>query len=206
MDLPTRILRTFNHKSIDQLVWQPSIMYWYNSNKVNKLTKDTYPQVAKFVPENYIGIDIIDLYKDIKGSIRYPHETLELHSFYTEIIPGSDIEVQSSRPTGEEEVTILKTPVGKLVQKRKYGFPVEYYVKKIEDLNVIDYYLDSIRYKFNHFMFEAAQEAIEDLGIVQTYNFRSPYQRLVIDFLGFITTTKFLKKYPPENGKIHRTP
>ncbi|MHA1370176.1 MAG: uroporphyrinogen decarboxylase family protein, partial [Promethearchaeota archaeon] len=67
---------------------------------------------------------------------------------------------------------------------------------KVEDLDIIEYYIDAMEYKFNPFMFEAAQEAIADLGIVQTYNFRSPYQRCVIEFIGIINTTKFLRKYP----------
>lgn len=96
MEIPERILRTFNHQSIDKIVWQPSIMYWYVVNRVDKLTKETYtPEIQKYVPENYIGIEISDLYQDIKGSIRYPHESLNLHSFSQHFLLEKSIKMGS---------------------------------------------------------------------------------------------------------------
>lgn len=197
MKLPERVLNTLQHKPIDQIVWQPSLMYWYNTNKVNLLQPENIDEsTRKFVPENLAGLHILELYKNIKGSIRYPHESLHLPSFYTQLAPGKGIKERSIFNDGDEHVQVLETPLGKLQKKSRLGFPMEYYVKKIEDLDIIEYMLDNTEYCFNPYAFEAAQEAIEDLGVVQTYNFRSPYQRCVIEFLGFVRTTVFLRKYP----------
>ncbi|MHA2000379.1 MAG: hypothetical protein ACTSU9_19900 [Promethearchaeota archaeon] len=196
MEIPTTILRTFKHQKVDRIIWQPSIMYWYNINRVHRLNETSYQEVKAYVPENYIGMEILDLYRDMKGSLRYPHETLDLSSFYSEFVADANISNRLIIAEDESRVTVMKSPVGTLSKKTKYGFPIEHYVKKIEDLDVIEYVLEHTEYKFNPYAFEIAQEAIEDLGVVQMCNFRSPYQRCVIEFLGFITTTKFLRKYP----------
>ncbi len=197
MDLPTSILRTFAHQSIDHVVWQPCIMYWYFGNNVARLTPATYTKaIQQFVPENYIGIDILDLLRDIKGSVRYPSQNLGLNSFYTQYSPDARIEKRSFTGSGGESVTTIKTPVGTVQETSKLTFPVEHYVKKIEDLDVIEYLLDHTEYCFNPYLHDGIAEEIAELGVVQWVVFRSPYQRCAIEFLGFITTTRFLRKYP----------
>ncbi len=197
MDLPTRVLRTFAHQPIDRVVWQPCIMYWFHGNNVGRLTPATYtPEVHRYVPENYIGIDILDLLRDIKASVRFPSQNLGLNSFYTQYTPDARIEKRSFVQPGGEGVTTIKTPLGTVEETSKLTFPVEHYVKKIEDLDVIEYVLDHTEYCFNPFIHDAAAEEIVDLGIVQWVVFRSPYQRCAIEFLGFVTTTRFLRKYP----------
>ncbi|MFX0099791.1 MAG: uroporphyrinogen decarboxylase family protein [Candidatus Hodarchaeota archaeon] len=203
MKFPERVLATLQHKPIDQVVWQPSLMYWYNTNKVNLLKPEKIDEsVQKYVPKNLAGLHVLELYKEIKGSIRYPHESLHLPSFYTQLAPNKGIKERSSFNDAGEYVQVLETPLGKLEKKSRMGFPLEYYVKKIEDLDVIECLLDNTEYCFNPYVFEAAQEAIEDLGVVQTYNFRSPYQRCVIEYLGFVRTTLFLRRHPRRMAKF----
>jgi hypothetical protein len=203
MDIPNRILRTFNHQPKDHIVWQPSIMYWYNVNRITQLTPKTYTsEIQKFVPENYQGIEILELYKDIKGSIRYPHESLNLHSFYQQFKPNHKIFKEYKHSKDGRTTTIIKTPSGSVQEVHKNGFPIEYLVKDIKDLDVIEYILDQTEYLFNPYVFDMASELIQDLGIIQTYNFRSPYQRCVIEYLGFIKTTLFLKRYPQRMEKF----
>ena len=81
-DFSELILRTFEHKSIDRIVWQPRIMYWYHSNRIQSLTSETFPAVEEFVPREYIGKKIKEIYKDINASIRYPPETFGYVLFY----------------------------------------------------------------------------------------------------------------------------
>jgi len=197
MDMPERILRILNRRPVDKVVWQPSLSYWFSVNKVAALNPATCPvEIKRYVPDDLMGLDPIALYTAIKGSIRYPHECLNLPSFYEQAKPGSGIERSYRTNEAGEHVSAVKTPVGMVSSKQKLGFPIEHPVKNIEDLDVIEYILDQTEYCFNPFIFDAASEAIETLGVVQTYNFRSPYQRCVIEFLGLATTTKFLRKYP----------
>ena len=51
---------------------------------------------------------------------------------------------------------------------------------------------------FNELMYEVAEEALENYGIPTTYYFRSPFQKCILDYLGFSTTVKMLRKYPQE--------
>src|SRR5271157_26373 len=197
MDIPERILHILKREHVDHAVWHPSLTYWYVTNKVSSLSPATASQgVQRFVPDELMGLDPIALYEAIKGSIRYPHECLNLPSFYTQYRPGHEIARQSFTTTDGEWITILQTPAGTVSDKHKNGFPLEYPVKKPEDLDVIEYVLEQTEYCFNPYVYEAASETIEHLGVVQTYNFRSPYQRCVIEYMGLATTTKFLRKYP----------
>jgi hypothetical protein len=196
-NIPERILRILKRQPVNKTVWQPSLTYWYSVNKVATLNPATCPdEIKSYVPDDLMGLDPIALYDAIKGSIRYPHECLNLPSFYEQVKPGSCIErLYRTNEAGEHEV-VVKTPAGTVSSKQKLGFPIEHFVKKPDDLDVIEYILDQTEYCFNPFVFDAASEAIEKLGIVQTYNFRSPYQRCVIEYLGLATTTKFMRKYP----------
>jgi len=196
MDISTRILRILRRQPVDQGVWQPSLTYWYATNKVSTLSRATCPESTRqFVPDELMGLDPIDLYEHIRGSIRYPHECLNLPSFYQQRTPDAKIDIKYETNEMKEQVSVIKTPVGTVSDNHKNGFPLDYYVKKPEDLDVIEYIIDHTEYCFNPYVYDAAAEAIENLGVVQTYNFRSPYQRCVIEFLGLAMTTKFLRKH-----------
>ena len=203
MDIPERVLRILKRQPVDHVVFQPSLTYWYATNNVAALNPATCPsELKKYVPDDLMGLDPMALYETIKGSIRYPHECLNLHSFYEQTKPGSGIERTYHTDEAGEHATVVKTPVGTVSSKQKYGFPTGYMVKKLDDLDVIEYILDQTEYCFNPYIFDAASEAIEKLGIVQTYNFRSPYQRCVIEFLGLAMTTKFFRKYPDRMDRL----
>ncbi len=190
-------MRILRRQPVEQAVWQPSLTYWYATNKVGSITPATAPaSVRPFVPDDLMGLDPIQLYERIQGSIRYPHECLNLPSFYTQLLPGSEVERRYTLTNGKELVEFVKTPVGTIQKRSRDGFPLEHFVKTIDDLDVVEYWLARTEYCFNPYIFDVASEAIQDYGIVQTYNFRSPYQRNVIEFLGLATTTKFLRKHP----------
>ncbi|MBN2151411.1 MAG: hypothetical protein JW839_08200 [Candidatus Lokiarchaeota archaeon] len=197
MEVPERILRILRRQPVDRAVWQPSLTYWYSRNDVGGIAPSSAPASVKpFVPDDLMGLDPIQLYERIQGSIRYPHECLHLPSFYTQLAPGSGVERRSAWTEGKELVEAVKTPAGTIQKRSRDGFPLEHYVKRIDDLDAVEYWLACTEYRFNPYVFEAATEAIERLGVVQTYNFRSPYQRSVIEFCGLATTTKFLRKHP----------
>ena len=68
------ILRTYERKKHDKICWQPRIMLYYNSNGIvhKKLPKHrggTFQiekeERSKFVPNEWLGKNIIDIHKDI---------------------------------------------------------------------------------------------------------------------------------------------
>lgn len=196
-DIRERVLRILRHQPVNQAVWQPSLTYWYATNKVGSLKPASAPASIKpFVPNDLMGLDPVQLYERIQGSIRYPHECLNLPSFYTQLKADGGVERRSTWIDKRELLEVVKTPAGTIQKRSRDGFPLEHFVKTVDDLAVVEYWLERTEYCFNPFIFDAASEAIEHLGVLNTYNFRSPYQRAVIEYLGLATTTKFLRKYP----------
>ncbi|HUY01262.1 MAG TPA: uroporphyrinogen decarboxylase family protein [Candidatus Deferrimicrobium sp.] len=209
MDFRTQILRTFQRKKLDQIVWQPRIMLWYNSNMVSRkkpkfksfqtaLKIQDIAQRDRFVPKEYIGKNIIKIYEDLNASIRYCAETLSLPLFYERERGNRGIVRKSVRSKNGSIATKIDTPVGTITQCIKDGYTVEKWVKNIDDLKIIKYIIEGTDYIFDNSMFLTAEKQLGNLGIPQSYFFRSPYQRCVLEILGFERTTIFFRRYPRE--------
>lgn len=192
------ILRTFEHKPIDRIVWQPRIMYWYFSNQVHRLTLEKYQSVEKFVPKEYIGKSIKEVYKDINASIRYPEETFGFVLFNEVKKANHQITIKRIRSKDKRHVMKTITPVGEVSQIIKEGRILEFPVKKIEDLKVIKYIEEQNDFVFNEFMYEKAKKEMQDFGIPTTYYFRSPYMKCVLSYLGLERTIIYLRRYKAE--------
>jgi len=192
------ILRTFEHKPIDRIVWQPRIMYWYNSNQVYRLTPEKYQKVEEFVPKEYIGKSIKEVYKDINASIRYPLETFGLVMFNDVKKANHQIRIKRMRSKDKGQATKIITPVGEVSQLIKNIRVLEFPVKKIEDLKVIKYIEEQTDFVFNEFMYEKAKKEMQDFGIPFNYYFRSPYMKCVLSYLGLERTIIYLRRYKAE--------
>ena len=192
------ILRTFQHKPIDRIVWQPRIMYWYNSNQVYRLTPEKYQKVEEFVPKEYIGKSIKEVYKDINASIRYPLETFGLVMFNDVKKANHQIRIKRMRSKDKGQATKIITPVGEVSQLIKNIRVLEFPVKKIEDLKVIKYIEEQTDFVFNEFMYEKAKKEMQDFGIPFNYYFRSPYMKCVLSYLGLERTIIYLRRYKAE--------
>jgi len=198
IDFSKLILRTFAHKSIDKIVWQPRIMYWYNSNRIQSLTPEKYPAVKKYVPKDYIGKNIKEIYKDINGSIRYPQETFGYPLFHETRKPNHQIKTSRRRLNYKTYLIKMITPVGEVSHVEKDTQIIDFPVKKIEDLKVMMYLEDQTDFNFSNVMYEKAKKEMEGFGIPTSYYFRSPYMKCVLNYLGFERTIIFLRKYKYE--------
>ena len=109
MKFAEKIIRTFEHKPIDRVIWQPRIMYWYRNNKIRRLKPWNYKKVAQFVPKEYRGASITQIYDDLQASIRYNTETLHIPIFYqmwkvgSRIIPTVKFQKDGSRTSAVTE-------------------------------------------------------------------------------------------------------
>ena len=171
------ILRTLEHKPIDRIVWQPRIMYWYFSNQIHRLTPEKYQSFEQFVPKEYIGKSIKEVYKDINASIRYPEETFGFVLFNEVKKVNHQIRIKRIRSKDKRHVMKTITPVGEVSQIIKEGRILEFPVKKIEDLKVIKYIEEQNDFVFNEFMYEKAKKEMQDFGIPTSYYFRSTYMK-----------------------------
>lgn len=197
MKFAERILRTFRHQSIDQIVWQPRIMYWFN-HTVRPTTNENYNKVKQFMPSEYIGKDIMQVYDDLHASIRYPAESLGLPLFYSQENKDNQITRRGTTLPDGSNLHEIKTPFGTLTEKSRNGYPFEHLVKKAEDLKAMEYIVSQSSYHFNELMYEGAEEALEDYGLPCSYYFRSPYMRCVLEYLGFEKTVIMLRRNPRE--------
>ncbi|MHA1897188.1 MAG: uroporphyrinogen decarboxylase family protein [Promethearchaeota archaeon] len=202
------ILKTFKHEKLDYICWQPRIMLYYNSNyvgqrdpksiRVNKASalKIDLESRHKFVPKGWLGKTPMDLHKELNASIRYTAETLGISYFYEELKEGRKIKIKSRVQSDGSTIRKIETPLGTLTERIKDGYKIEKIIKKPEDIKIAKYYISAYNLKYNEIMYEAALEELENLGVPQTYYFRSPYQACVLDYLGFEKTIIWLKRKP----------
>jgi len=190
MTFRERILRTFQHRPVDRIVWQPRIYYWYNGRR----DTDT-------VPEYYRGMSMLQVYDDLGASPRYPPEVLDLHLFRTRT---DDTVVHHTRQEGRDVITIHETPLGSLrevvrkCQEGTGGYQTEYPLKTPADMEVMKYILDHTEFYFDREAFEEAEKAFGPRGVTQTFYARSPYQRLAISYMGLESAVYALTDYRKE--------
>ncbi len=181
-----RILATFRKEKVDRIVWQPRIEHWYNVNKARKT-----------LPEKYRKKGLIEIYDDLDASIRYYYGVgayLKISYF-----DGANVKEEWKK---DEIILRWSSPYGELIQRYRlaeFGYswsPVEYPIKRIEDLKTIEYILRHKKVEFNYEVYEKAREIMGDRGVVQFWTERSPLQRLILDYIGLENTVYALYDYP----------
>jgi hypothetical protein len=177
MTFRERVIATFGRKPLDRVLWQPRIYYWYNG----RIADGT-------MPERYSGMSMLDIYDDVGASPRYSPEVLRLSPFSIEI---DDTVRSHSHEKGDDIVTTRETPLGALREVIRKGvsgsggYHTEYPVKTLADMEIMKYILEHTTFSFDAEAFAKAETDFGDRGVVQTYYPRSPYQRLVINFMGW---------------------
>jgi len=190
MTFRERILRTFQRKPVDRIVWQPRIYYWYNGRR----EMDT-------MPEKYRGMSMLEVYDDLGASPRYPPEVEGLSPFRTQV---DDTVHHHRREEGRNVTTIHETPVGSLREVSRKGemgsggYHTEYPLKSPADMEVMRYILDHTQFSFDREAFEEAEKTFGPRGVTQTFFPRSPFQRLVLSYMGLANTVYALTDYKKE--------
>ena len=206
MTFHQRIIKTFKRGEIDKIVWQPRIYYWfYGNGLVNKLPQgysDTstldaiYRAIQPYhgrIPEKYKHKNLLEIYKDLNASPRYPQEVLGVDLFKLQF----DEKIKcSSKDEQVERITMYQTPKGNLREITRHGYHTEYPIKTPDDIKVMEYILDHTEFQFNQEAFRIAEREFGEWGIVQSFYPRAPLQRLIIDYLGFENTIYALNDYP----------
>ncbi len=185
MNFRELIMRTFQRKKIDRIVWQPRIRYWYTGNQVNKRPEEIrqgelpYPEV----PAEYRGKTVLQVYDLLRASPRYPGEVLDIGLFRTRIDPDAGIK-HVHFDEGGERITITETPVGKLRSKTRGGYPTEFPLKTPQDCKVMEYVLKHTEFQFDDEAYSKAEAAFGDRGVVQSFYSRSPFQKMIVEYMG----------------------
>ncbi len=192
MDFRQDILDTFEGKNRN-IVWQPRLEHWFNVNKV--LDK---------LPKRFKDAGILDVYRDLRASVRYFYgESVDISS------PATYIAFEYADGVAVEEVVegevihvYFRSPKGNLYGRKRLGewgcswHYVEHPVKKLEDLEILEYIVTNTHYRFNREFYEEAKDKLDGLGEIQFYWERSPFQRLFLQFAGIENTISLVYDYP----------
>jgi hypothetical protein len=189
-------MRTFQRKEIDRVLWQPRIRYWYNGNQVQKRRgeikgKIPYPDV----PDRYRGRAPLEVYDMLDASPRYPGEILGISVFRTRRNPAAGI-TETVHQRGEARVTVTETPVGELRTVSKGGYPSEFPVKTPDDCKVMEYVIQNTVFEFDPGAFEKADALFGERGVIQSFYPRSPFQALIVRYMGARNTFIQLHRNP----------
>lgn len=193
-----RILKTFKGEKIDKIAFSPRLYYWYNTNKLY-LGKRSKKYHKTGIPEEYLGKSQIEIYKKLGSSPRYIFETFYISLFHTNIDSDSDVNIKIKKGKEKNElITEYTTPKGILTKVSRDGHIIEYPIKNIKDIAVMKEVIEASQFIFDEENFHKARKQLGNQGIVSEYIPRSPFMKLVVDYLGFSRTIIFLRKYPKE--------
>lgn len=179
-----RILAIFEGKSIDRIPWNIRHECWYYVAKASGR-----------LPKRYENVDLADVCVDLGASWR-------CYSGYfvknvVEVNFGDDIQFVVER-NGKLVRTTIKTPVGSLQDVTKMDAwnlssrKMEYMLKGPEDFKALCYLLDSARVKFDQKIYEELERDLKGQGIVSFFFPHSSLQALILEYMGFTRTMRFL--------------
>jgi len=201
MTFKDAVMATFRGENPKQVVWQPRIENWYDVNK----RKGT-------LPKKYKDMTLLEIYDDLKCSPRpytYARPSPEdLTDWGMEgrggycpqntppvirIKPGRYVKAKQTikRDLLVEE---WKTPKGDLTRKWHVSnfsiVPnvVEFPVKKLEDLEIIEYILCEQEFVFDQNAWDEVERKIDDRAPVAMNVPRAPLQQLILFYMGYQNT------------------
>ena len=180
-----RILSVFASRCGDDIPYNMRHELWLLANR----KKGTLPQ-------EYRGLDFPDVCAKWGASWRC------YAGYYVENclkISYEGVEVRTEE-RGDAVVTIIETPVGTLrsvARKTVEGLSsltVEYPVKTAEDIKTLEYVLDSVKVEFDLQAYERLRARVKGNGIVTLFFPRSPFQALILNYMGIPRAYKMLIK------------
>jgi len=183
-----RILAVFRGEKTDKVVWQPRIDHWYDVNKA-----------LGTLPERYKGKELLEIYDDLGASPR----TYRFFRDTIRCLQDGEVEVRT-RDDGETISTTFVTPKGKLREVRKktvHGastYHTEYFIKGVEDLEVLAYVLREQRFEFDRQLYLELVEKFGERAEPIVNLLWTPFQRLVIEYMGLEKTILILWKHREE--------
>jgi len=197
--LKQRVLDTFARRNSDKIVFSPRLYYWYFCNNV---FLKHFKHRKSLIPPKYLGKSQIKIYDYLEASPRYSEETLNIPLIEAKINPEVDIKIQKKPGSKNGEIiTIYNTPIGTLKQIERIGGGLgghltEYPIKIVEDLKIMKLILENTEVLFLKDNYEKAERITGNRGVVSTYLLKSPYQKIITEYMGFNRTILYLKRYP----------
>ena len=168
-------LAIFQGKPVPHVFFQPRFEPWFH-----------WHEEFNLLPAAYAGMQVRDLYDDLRVSMRYIHYGTGLADPVT--IKYSP-EVKLTEKMGAQEgIKVFHTPYGELTERLKYTIDhewrtVEFPVKTVADLKALRWVIERRDLSFSTEIFTIGSEFIGGCGEPQFYLPKSPYQALAQTFM-----------------------
>lgn len=183
------ILAVFEGRPRDRIPFNIRHEYWYFVNKAKGS-----------LPKEYEGLDLPEICSMWGASWRC------YSGYYVEScvnVVYEDVNIVRKEYDRRAKI-VIETPVGKL--ESLIGFDswglssqiLEYPIKTVGDIKVLEYVLDSVKVSFSREAYERLRRRVGGRGIVSYFFPRSPLQALFYNYLGIFRTFKFLIRYKAE--------
>jgi len=201
MTFKQAVLAAFRGEDPKQVVWQPRIENWYDVNK----RKGT-------LPEKYRDMTLLDIYDDLNCSPRpyiYPRPSpenlkdwgMEGRGGYCPQNVPPVVQIKLGKSIKAEQIIQkdllierIKTPRGELIRKWHVSdlsiVPsiVEFPVKKLEDLDIVEYMLQEQEFIFDQSAWDEVERQIGDRAPIAINVPRAPLQQLILFYMGYQNT------------------
>ncbi|MEM2739836.1 MAG: hypothetical protein QXQ29_03445 [Candidatus Bathyarchaeia archaeon] len=180
------ILAVFERRS-DRVPWNIRHEFWYHYNFARGV-----------LPDRYRGMGLIDVCLEWGASWRC-YSGYFTDSFIRVSYAG-DVCIERVM-NGKAIITWLRTPKGVVKQvslRDEYGLTsriIEYPVKSLDDFKPLEYMLENLEVIFDSETYFRMERNLRGQGIVSYFFPRSPYQRLILEYMGFERTVRFLSRY-----------
>jgi hypothetical protein len=105
---------------------------------------------------------------------------------------------------GNNRFREIITPLGRLCERWQFlpesysEAPVEYLVKSLNDLPILNYIYENIKYEPDYNFAARKREQVKEMGIVLCYLPKSPFMKLVTEDAGIMTVTFIESEAPDE--------
>jgi len=189
-----RILAVFEGKGSDRVPWNIRHEFWYYYNRA----KGT-------LPVEYRDMSLLDVCLEWNASWRC-YSGYFTDSF-VKVSYTDDVEV--NRFARDDSIIIeFKTPKGVLRQVHAMddlkltSRIVEYPIKSLEDLKIMEYILERVKVEFDWETYSRMERNLKGHGMLSYFFPRSPYQRLILEYMGLERTMSFLLKYRRETEEF----
>ncbi|MFX0099873.1 MAG: uroporphyrinogen decarboxylase family protein [Candidatus Hodarchaeota archaeon] len=205
---------TFEHKSVERIVWQPRFSDWYGKNCIHQLRPSMSPEeLAKFnlkcpdLPKAIFGMDHVEVYDYLNASPRYPGECWPgMGFFYSKPNPDAEITRKTVIDDKGNSHTKITTPYGVVTEGRRRGssYPDTRILKKKEDFKAVRYIVENscVEYGFNEVMYEVYKEENQGRCVSVGGPWRSPYNKCIVELAGTMNTMLLMKRYPEEFDEL----
>lgn len=195
MNSRKRFFNLLNNKKIDRVPFFPDIASWYEYTRKKPGEKETFGP-GSYIPDNinfhqresrlskqFAKMTFMDYYREFDWGLPVHIDGWYKYDYF------GDVE-KKVKETDKTKVTIYTTPKGIIQKTLKLAgdgswAPVEYFVKRIEDLDILKYIYEHRSITTDFKQAEKFLNETKGFGVCDLVIWRSPFGKLIHELMGF---------------------